>query len=60
MAIVLMCASCAVVSHPVLPGLGREDEEFRMRSCVPNICSTRSNRKPIFESTPDIGRDTFE
>ena len=31
-----------------------------MRSCVPNICSTRSNRKSIFEPTTDIGRDTFE
>jgi len=55
-----MSASCAVVSHPDLPVLGREVEEFQMRSSVPNICSTRSNRKPIFESTTDIGRDTFE
>jgi len=49
-----------VVSHPDLRDLGREALEVRMRSSVPKICSIRSNRKPIFELTTDIGCDTFE
>jgi len=31
-----------------------------VRSCVPNICSIRSNFKTIFERTTDITRDSLE